>query len=96
MSLDELTLATFEPHVGETFTIAAVSGDVELVLDSASALGERPGGRDPFSLVLRGPPRPQLAQAIYRLEHAALGALEIFVVPIARDDDGTTYEAIFT
>lgn len=96
MNLDELTVATFEPHVGETFTIGAAPADVALVLDSATALSERPGGRDPFSLVLRGPPQPLLAQATYRLDHAALGVLEIFIVPIAHDADGTSYEAIFT
>jgi hypothetical protein len=96
MDLDELTLAIFEPRVGDAFTIGAAAAGVELVLESATAVGERPGGRDPFSLVFRGPPRPLLAQAIYRLEHAELGALEIFVVPIGQDADATRYEAIFT
>jgi hypothetical protein len=51
-----------------------------------------PGGRAPFSLVFEGGPDPPLPQGIYRVEHDALGALEIFLVPIAAD----RYEAVFT
>jgi hypothetical protein len=37
------------------------------------------------------------ARAIrYRLEHAGLDPLEIFIVPIARNGEHTSYEAIFT
>jgi hypothetical protein len=96
MDLAELTLATFEPLVGDGFTIGAEAQSVELVLESATSLGPRPGGRDPFSLVFRGPPEPALAQRIYRLEHPVLGSLEIFVVPIARDAGARSYEAVFT
>jgi hypothetical protein len=96
MDLADLTLATFEPLVGDVFTIAADPAPIELVLTTADARGEWPGGRQPFSLLFGGPHEPLLAQAIYRLEHAALGALEIFIVPIGRDAESTTYEAIFT
>jgi hypothetical protein len=96
MRLDELTLATFEPLVGEPFTLDAGSERLALVLDTATALAARPGGRDPFSLVFRGPPEPLLAQAIHPLDHAALGRLEIFIVPIGRDATGVSYEAIFS
>ncbi len=96
MDLGELTLETFEPYVGDAFTIAAEPASIDLVLDAAAALGEWPGGRQPFDLRFRGPHEPMLAQAIYRLEHASLGALEIFIVPIGRDAESTTYQAIFT
>jgi hypothetical protein len=43
------------------------------------------GGRAPFSLEFRGGPDPPLPQRIYRLEHDELGAIEIFLVPIASD-----------
>lgn len=117
MDLAELTVATFDPLVGDAFTIAIEPAAIEpqatspqaieqamanepesitLVLESATSIGPWPGGRDPFSLVFRGPREPLLAQATYRLEHAALGPLEIFVVPNASDASGTRYEAIFT
>ncbi|MEA2219329.1 MAG: hypothetical protein QOJ35_1955 [Solirubrobacteraceae bacterium] len=95
VDLAALTLDAFTPLVGDAFAIAEPAR-LTLELSEASGAGEWPGGRQPFRLLFRGPPDPVLPQAIYRLEHARLGALEIFVVPVGRDDDGTSYEAIFT
>jgi hypothetical protein len=95
MDLADLTLAHFEPLVGDEFRIAEPQ-PVELELAEARSAGDWPGGREPFRLLFRGPRDPLLPQSIYRLEHAGLGALEIFVVPVARDAERTSYEAIFT
>jgi hypothetical protein len=47
----------------------------------------------------RGLPRltstPLLPQRIYRLEHAELDTLELYLVPIAQDASGTRYEPVF-
>ena len=98
MDLADLTLATFEPLVGDVFAVGIepAGEDIEFVLESATSAGDWPGGRQPFGLIFRGPPEPMLPQAIYALQHAALGALEIFVVPIARDAESVSYQAIFT
>jgi hypothetical protein len=96
VDLGALTLATFEPLVGDAFAVVVEPATIELVLESATTLGARPGGRDPFTLEFRGPSEPLLAQATYALEHADLGVLEIFIVPLGRDAGGTSYEAIFT
>ena len=64
--------------------------DVELI-EVAELSGGAAAGR-PFSLVFRGGPSPPLPQRIYRVQHEALGALDIFLVPIATD----RYEAVFT
>jgi hypothetical protein len=76
----------------------SLEGGYVLHLVEAQSTGERGAGmaRDPFRLEFLGPTDPILPQRIYRLEHEALGALDIFLVPIARDAGGTTYEAIFT
>ena len=95
MDLAALTLDTFTPLVGDRFSIAEPAA-VELELAEATGAGDWPGGRQPFRLHLRGPREPLLSQSIYRLEHAELGALEIFIVPVDRDAESTTYEAIFT
>lgn len=97
VNLDELTLADFEPLVGERFALRADAvGTLDVALASATTLGPRPGGRDPFTLVFSGPREPIAPQATYRFEHAALGSLELFVVPIGQDATSTSYEAIFT
>jgi hypothetical protein len=95
MDLADLTLETFTPLVGDAFTIAEPAA-VELELADATSAGDWPGGRQPFRLLFRGPRDPLLPQSIYRLAHAELDPMEIFVVPIARDDEHTSYEAIFT
>ena len=75
----------------------SLEGGHVLRLVEAQATGERAAGmeRDPFRLAFLGPADPVLPQRMYRLEHGALGALDIFLVPIAGDASGTTYEAIF-
>jgi hypothetical protein len=98
--LSDVTLATFEPRLGESFRIALDDGqslDVELVEAAASWGGAPPseGRGEPFSIVFRGPYEPVLPQRIYRIEHDELGALEIFLVPIGPDESGMRYEAVF-
>lgn len=100
--LDRLTATDFAPAVGDTFLLdAGDPGRLELELVEArlhdpDAPPEAPDGtRAPFTLTFRGPVDPVLPQRIYGLEHESLDPIEIFIVPIARDDAGTTYEAVF-
>ena len=100
--LEGLTATSFLPAVGETFVLDAGDAgrlDLELVdvrLHQPDAPAQDPSGaRAPFSLAFRGPAEPILPQRIYRVEHDSVGAIEIFLVPIAHDDAGTTYEAVF-
>lgn len=101
--LDQLTVDDFRPVVGQAFRVdAGGAGDLDLELLAARTIEpEAPavdpsGQRSPFALDFRGPVEPLLPQSIYRIEHDALGPLEIFVVPIGRTEAGTDYEAIFT
>jgi uncharacterized protein DUF6916 len=91
--LETLTAADFAALRGDRFRIAlddAAPFEAELV--EVTEIPREPGGRAPFSIVFRGGPSPPLPQRIYRVEHDELGALEIFLVPIASD----RYEAVFT
>jgi hypothetical protein len=86
-------LADFDTAVGTLFRL---DGNYVLRLVEAQPTGEGVAGtRDPFRLAFVGPADPILPQRTYRLEHSTLGPLDIFLVPIARDFAGTTYEAIF-
>jgi hypothetical protein len=91
------TLEAFAPAVGETFTVGSEGGTtVELVLAEAAAQEAGPQApRPPFSLLFHGPAEPFLPQATYRFEHSSLGVIGIFIVPLGRDEHGTTYEAVF-
>ncbi|MGN6814980.1 MAG: DUF6916 family protein [Solirubrobacterales bacterium] len=95
--MPELTLDTFTPAVGQTFTVGGDGGaKVELLLVEATPKDAGPQApRPPFSLLFQGPAEPFMTQATYRFEHVSLGVMEIFIVPLGRDEHGTTYEAFF-
>ena len=97
-----LTFDLFAGRVGEPFEVGA-DGVPAVTMELADAVeGTEPGGPGPdggqrrqFSLVFRGPAGPVLPQATYRLDHAELGELELFLVPIGPDAGGMRYEAAF-
>jgi hypothetical protein len=96
--LDKLTKDTFEPRKGEAFKLTdEAAGEVELKLASVQGTGlQGKAPREQFSLHFHGPREPVLPQQIYHLENAAMGALDLFLVPVARDEQGMIYEAVFT
>ena len=97
--LEALQAADFEPQIGTTFQIEFVDHPpVELVLSEvdARATHGRSGHRTPFTLLFHGPAELSLPQRIYPLQHAELGLLEIFIVPLGPDERGMRYEAAFS
>jgi hypothetical protein len=97
----EPTLEAFSGVVGDAFTVGVPpESSLAMRLVAATALrGSRPAAAhaaEPgFALEFLGPRDPVLPQAIYRFSHASLGAHDIFIVPVGREDDGVRYEAIF-
>ena len=97
--MDRHDVSVFATRRGQTFVMRLAGGEAsELELVEVRDLGRRKTAGGEFSnyaltfLARKGPP---LAQAIYRLEHAELGALDVFLVPVARDAEGVRYEAVF-
>lgn len=74
--------------------ILTPSQSLELQLAEAADLGSTPR-QEQFSLVFHGPADLFLQQGIYHMEHAELGALDLFLVPIGRQAAGFAYQAIF-
>jgi Domain of unknown function (DUF6916) len=102
--LEHLTYETFAGHEGETFQVSHEDGPpLALVLTEVATIhlegwgleGTRPA-RQPFTLLFVGTPDVVLPQRIYRFEHADIGAFEMLIVPVGRDAQGTSYEAVFT
>ncbi|HEX9668254.1 MAG TPA: hypothetical protein VGC93_02110 [Thermoanaerobaculia bacterium] len=94
--LDTLTHESFAPHVGSPFEARLPERTLRFeLLEVVPSKDEAPGRRRPFSLVFRGPCELYVPQQIVPLEHAALGKLEIFLVPIGLDAEGYRYEAVF-
>ena len=52
-------------------------------------------GMERFSLFFRGPADILIPQGTYSLEHERMGVLDIFLVPVARDERGFSYESVF-
>lgn len=48
-----------------------------------------------FSLIFRAPVSIPPVQSTYRVENAALGGMDMFLVPVKKDNDGLYFEAVF-
>jgi len=99
MEIKDLTYETFRDRTGESFrdTEAGIALDLLEVDDLTAVARNVPAdARTPFSLVFRGPAEPVVSQGIRPLEHDELGTLEIFIVPIALEQDGLRYQAVFS
>jgi hypothetical protein len=96
--LDELTIESFQPHVGTSFWIHIDGRKVELRLTAARKVMESEAARlkrNPFSLYFLAP--VLLQQQICHVTHEAFAEpLDIFLVPISREANGYAYEAVFT
>jgi hypothetical protein len=96
--LDQVTIDTFEPHVGTSFWLEEQGRRIEMRLVRAAKVMESEAARlkrTPFSLYFHGPLR--LQQQIYRLTHDAFAEpLDIFLVPVGVEGSAVIYEAVFT
>lgn len=91
-----LTVNDFEPHLDAVFEVGSPDGMVPLRLAKTESAGQarREGGA--FSLLFVAPAGPFLPQAIYPVQHPALGTMEIFLVPVGPVSGGNGYHAVFT
>ncbi|HET8798491.1 MAG TPA: hypothetical protein VFO89_12425 [Thermoanaerobaculia bacterium] len=98
--LDQLTVESFEPHIGTSFWAEFPGGGkVELRLVRAAKVMESEAARldrHPFSLFFIGPRSYLIPQQTCHLTHPTLGALDIFIVPVGQDAQTYQYEAVFT
>ncbi len=97
-----LSVGTFKPCQGQTFSLKAEDRTIELLLSSVSSLkGDTPReDKNPFSLLFHGPPDAYFEQQTVVLHNETLGELALFLVPLGPDPDDEgrrmLYEAIFT
>src|SRR3954469_3947142 len=99
MELEELKEEVFAQQVNTKFYIPLEDRKVELELvriEGDRSTLDKIEGVNRFSLYFRGPGDLYLPQNTYRLEHDALGTLDIFIVPIAIRYKRYEYEAVFS
>lgn len=93
--LASLTHEDFSPLLGQRFGLVLADGAVPLHLVEVKPLHRMPGGRDQFSLIFKSAGQRVLSQGIYALEHASARGLALFLVPVGRDAEGVSYQAVF-
>ncbi len=77
----------FVLHLEDQRTQVLVLKAVDLVHDNDDQLA--------FSLLFAAAAGAPLPQGLYRLSHARLGTIDLFLVPLQRKRDGLSYEAVF-
>jgi hypothetical protein len=98
---DDMNHAMFAALIGAKFEVKLGTTTVpfELIEVTPLAAGEtRPKSltrREPFSLVFRAPRGTSVMQQILQVSHTDVGTHGIFLVPIAPDEFGPRYEAVF-
>jgi len=98
MQLEELTESMVRSHLNTKFSIPFAERNVELEL--VEVVGAENGlpeieGVERFSIYFVGPGDFYLPQSTYRMEHDQLGQLEMFIVPVGKEQRGYRYEAVF-
>lgn len=93
--LESLHKEAFADCVNEVFRVTrAGSADFEIKLTEVTEQFHTPR-QEAFSVVFHGPADPFMQQGSYQLRNEKLGEMELFLVPIAKDQDGYEYEAVF-
>ena len=93
--LDSLPKAVFDETVNTRFrAILPDATVIEMELIAVNE-GRSTPRQEQFSLLFRAVQDTLLEQGTYRLEHDRLEAGELFLVPVAKDDKGVYYQAVF-
>ena len=77
----------FRIHLNETETVEAELIDVSEHLVSPT--------QERFSIIFRTSNETFLGQGLRQFDHDQMGSFDLFIVPIGRNDKGTSYEAVF-
>jgi hypothetical protein len=93
--LEKLKKETLDENLNTRFRImldGAASMEVELI-------EVKPGRSTPrqeqFAILFRAPQDAPAQQGLFRLDHDKIGAIELFLVPVRKDEQGLYYEAVF-
>ena len=95
--MELLSLEHFAGCVNEPFATQIDGVALEFVLVEARPLPPPPKGaaRAPFVLLFRNSAAIVFPQQIYPMQHARVGEVGIFLVPVAQERAGFLYQAVF-
>jgi len=97
MNLDTVRLEQFAAYPDQDFEIVLSDGTLPVKLIEAKQWGpNQPANvRQPFTLTFRVERSLRFPQGTYKMRHAQLGEMEIFLVQVAADQNSSTLEAVF-
>ena len=97
MDLATVRLEQFVPCLNQDFEIVFSDGTLPMKLIEAKQWGpDQPANvRQPFTLTFRIARSLRFPQGTYKLRHAQLGEMEIFLVHVAGDANSSSLEAVF-
>lgn len=91
----DLTHQEFSRHLNTKFAIrVSETQAIEAELNEISENMISPR-QERFAIVFRTSNEFLVGQGLHRFEHDKMGAFDLFIVPIDRDEQGTYYEAVF-
>jgi hypothetical protein len=93
--LNEFRLTTFDGCINSEFQIIENEAPVCMLTLTEVLEHKSTPHQETFSLVFHGPLEPFVPQGTCRLRHEKLGELELFLVPIAQNEKGFQYQAVF-
>jgi len=102
LDLAQLNLEAARALVGQDFVRLDDSGpNIVLRLEAAEPAPRDPAASSgesgrPFSLMFRGPVQPELTQGMHDLENPDQSMRGIFLVPVGRNEESCSYEAVFS
>jgi hypothetical protein len=91
----DLTHEEFSKHLNTKFRIPisdTEAVDAELTEVTEHLVSPR---QERFSIYFRAANETFLGQGMRRFEHDKMGSFELFIVPMGRDEEGTSYESVF-
>ena len=96
LELDKVECEQFAACLNQDFEIVFTDGVLPVKLTEARPLGVRSESiREPFALAFVADRPLRLPQGVYKIRHATLGEMEIFLVQVAADQASSTFEAVF-
>ena len=108
IDLISATHESFEPFVGQSFSVKGEGQSIELLLDNVKIFhgsmvrdnhleidGVLYPPRKAFALTWEGPREPMLSSGVYTVEHSGIGQVEVFIKPFRQDHDCMLYETVF-
>ena len=90
--------ADFQACLNQAFVLEAgeIRDELELIEVDVRGNAQASGERETFSIIFLSRNPDPLPQQIYHLTNSQLGELDLFIVPIGKNDEGVSYEAVFS